>query len=141
MRNSLEVFEPSPARGQPAQVSNLLRTAIQCFFNVDQLPEWSLRGFSIDCYTVNGGGPSVYAQSQIHLHVKRHSSFYLWKIVLPLLLSSFSSFFFDLDNLSDRNATSLTMFLATAALLFVGQFNNSSEASLETTPDTVMLFL
>ena len=48
--------------------------------------------------------------------------YYAWKITLPMLtctLFCFSSLFFETDNLTDRNATSATMFLATMALLYV----------------------
>eukprot|EP00045_Choanoeca_perplexa_P006269 m.53337 g.53337 ORF g.53337 m.53337 type:complete len:454 (+) comp13552_c0_seq2:168-1529(+) len=96
--------------------------AARCFFDIDAIPEFVLRGFSFDTWCMRGGGPNEFAQMFVYLHVKRMSSYYMWKIVLPLFLSTllcFSAFFFELDNLSDRNATSLTMFLATAALLYV----------------------
>ncbi|EDQ84226.1 uncharacterized protein MONBRDRAFT_39352 [Monosiga brevicollis MX1] len=96
--------------------------ATKLFFDPEFVAEWTIRGHSIDGYELMGGNSIPYSHMLIHLHLQRRSSFYLWKLVLPLFLSTvfcFSSFFFEPDNLSDRNATSLTMFLATAALLFV----------------------
>uniref|UniRef100_A0A0G4HUB3 Neurotransmitter-gated ion-channel ligand-binding domain-containing protein n=1 Tax=Chromera velia CCMP2878 TaxID=1169474 RepID=A0A0G4HUB3_9ALVE len=97
-------------------------SSVKCFFSKESVAEWELRGFSVDCFVSRGGNGVNYSDTKLLLHLRRRSSFYIWKIVLPLVLSTafcFSSFFFETENLTDRNATSLTMFLTTAAVLFV----------------------
>ena len=59
---------------------------------------------------------------QIQLHLKRHVNFYFFKVVFPLLLITclnFMGFFLEDDNLGERLAHNITLFLSALALLYV----------------------
>ena len=97
-------------------------TSVKCFFDIDALGEFDLKGYSLDFYTSLGGNGVHYTHVDLHLHLVRRPVYYLWKITLPILLTtilSFSSLLFDRDEIADRINTSATMFLTTMALLFV----------------------
>ena len=69
-----------------------------------------------------GGNGVMYAHAALCLHLVREPGFYLWKIVMPIFLTTaicFSSLLFQNDELEARISTSATMFLTTMALLFV----------------------
>jgi hypothetical protein len=94
----------------------------KCFFDIESLGEFELKGFSIDCYNQMGGNGIPYAHAALNLHLVREPDYYLWKIVMPIFLTTaicFSSLLFANDALADRINTSATMFLTTMALLFV----------------------
>jgi hypothetical protein len=79
-------------------------------------------GFSCEAYEEVGGNGVEYSRYNLFLHISRLWSYYAWKIVLPLCISTafcFTAFLYELDDLSNRNGTSVTMFLATSALLYV----------------------
>ena len=88
-----------------------------------EILEWELIGIS-SCIMENEPYPSGEEETYLHVdfHVARKSSFYFWKALLPLYLLTglaFSAFFFETDNLSDRNQTVATYFLAAFAMLYV----------------------
>ena len=57
---------------------------------------------------------------QIRLNVKRQISFYFFKVVLPLMLITCLNFMgFSLDNLGERLANNVSLFLSALALLYV----------------------
>jgi hypothetical protein len=94
----------------------------KCFFDIAALGEFHLKGFSVDCYNQMGGNGIPYAHAALSLHLVREPDYYLWKIVLPIFLTTgicFSSMAFEIASLNDRINTSATMFLTTMALLFV----------------------
>ena len=94
----------------------------KCFFDIDSLGEFELKGFSIETYNRMGGNGVPYARCRLHLHLVREPDYYLWKIVMPIFLTTticFSSMLFANTALADRINTSATMFLTTMALLFV----------------------
>jgi len=69
-----------------------------------------------------GGNAAEYSHYHLQLHMERQWLYYGWKIVLPLVICTLfcmSSFLFHVDDLEARNNTSVTMFLATSALLYV----------------------
>ena len=59
----------------------------------------------------------------LNLHMSRHSSYYVWKALLPLYLvtalADASVFEFEPENLSDRMNIVSTFFLAAFAMLYV----------------------
>ena len=55
----------------------------------------------------------------IKIYMKRQTSFYLFKVVLPLILITFLNFMgFSLDTLGDRLSHNVTLFLSAMALLY-----------------------
>ena len=54
----------------------------KCFFDIDSLGEFELKGFSVDCYNQMGGNGIMYAHAALHLHLVREPDYYLWKIVM-----------------------------------------------------------
>lgn len=88
-----------------------------------RIAEWTLHGVSCSIETLP---PDQNGQEEIEVklryHVSRRASFYFWKALLPLYLLtvlSFSSFEFDVLDLSSRNDTTSTYFLAAFAMLYV----------------------
>lgn len=87
------------------------------------LNEWSLHGVStkIDNYV----DPAKYlGMTDLHIaiHISRSAGYYFWKALLPLYLLtivSFTTFEFEVDDLSSRNDTVSTHFLAAFAMLYV----------------------
>jgi len=98
-------------------------TSVNFFFDVfKELDEWLVHGFTTEAYETVGGNGIEYSWYKVHLHVSRRWAFYAWKIILPLFICTIfcmSAFFFEVNELEARNNTSVTMFLATAALLYV----------------------
>eukprot|EP00039_Didymoeca_costata_P025946 m.14580 g.14580 ORF g.14580 m.14580 type:complete len:377 (-) comp5145_c0_seq1:246-1376(-) len=85
--------------------------------------EWQLHGIEVE---VIEKPPN--AQGEIHIscdllfHLSRKASYYFWKALMPLYLLtilSLSTFYFEVDNLSDRISTVSTFFLAAFAMLYV----------------------
>mgnify|MGYP003683914619 CR=1 FL=1 len=97
--------------------------SVQTFFDVTaEIDEWHVSGFSIEAYEITGGNSIEYSEYHLFVHVARRWRYYAYKIVLPLTISTafcMSAFLYDADDLSNRNGTSVTMFLATSALLYV----------------------
>ena len=95
----------------------------QCFFDVfTWVDEWSVGGFSIEAYETVGGNGVEYSECHLYLHVARRWTYYAWKIVLPLCICTafcLTAFLYEAEDLANRNGISVTMFLATSALLFV----------------------
>jgi hypothetical protein len=87
------------------------------------IAEWDLHGVSsrIEELPINASG-AYQTKVTLDFHVSRKAAYYFWKALLPLYLLtvlSFSTFEFECDNLSDRNATVATYFLAAFAMLYV----------------------
>jgi len=99
------------------------RTGVNFFFDVfDDLEEWEIEGFDCVGFENTGGNGMEYSMLKLHIHARRRWGYYVWKIGLPLVASTMfcmSSFIFDISELEARNNISVTMFLATAALLYV----------------------
>jgi len=99
------------------------QTSVRFFFSIfETLSEWQLRGFSKMAWESVGGIPTPFSKIKVTLHMTRNYSYYAWKIVLPLLICTlfcFASFAFVPSEIEARTAISTTMFLATAALLYV----------------------
>lgn len=97
--------------------------SVQTFFDVGRdVDEWHIGGFSIEAYEMVGGNSIEYSTLHVYLHVARRWQYYGYKIVLPLCISTafcLTAFLYDADDLANRNGTSVTMFLATSALLYV----------------------
>mmetsp|Transcript_42702 Transcript_42702/g.109304 ORF Transcript_42702/g.109304 Transcript_42702/m.109304 type:complete len:492 (-) Transcript_42702:1095-2570(-) len=105
------------------ETAKLESTSVQFFFDVfKELDEWLVHGFSTEAFENVGGNGMEYSWYKVHVHVTRRWAFYVWKIILPLFICTIfcmSSFLFEVSELEARNSTSVTMFLATAALLYV----------------------
>ena len=100
------------------------RASVRFFFDVGaDVPEWDMRGFSKLCYEAVGGIPNwPFTHCNITLHMTRRWQFYAWKVILPLLICTvfdFCVFALPPDDLLDRSSISITLFLATSALLYV----------------------
>jgi len=86
--------------------------------------EWEIQGLSskIEDLPLEYGHGHEVTSVVLAFHVSRKSAYYFWKALLPLYLLtvlSMSTFHFETDNLSDRNATISTYFLAAFAMLYV----------------------
>lgn len=130
---------PSPAEPEPLRDAQPLCTlhhgphivsgslcagrSVRFFFSIfETLSEWQLRGFSKMAWESVGGIPTPFSKIKVTLHMTRNYSYYAWKIVLPLLICTlfcFASFAFVPSEIEARVGISTTMFLATAALLYV----------------------
>lgn len=98
---------------------SLESTSVNFFFDVfKDLDEWLMHGFTTGAFETVGGNGIEYSWYKVHLHVTRRWGFYVWKIILPLFITTIfclSAFLFDIDNLDSRNGTSVTMFLGEAS--------------------------
>ena len=87
------------------------------------IAEWALHGVSTRI--VEHPAAAVgYEKTDVNIsfHVSRKSSYYFHKALLPLyllMLLSFNTFAFDTDDLSNRNSSIQTCFLAGYAMLYV----------------------
>jgi len=99
------------------------RSSVKFFFDVKQeLAEWHMLGFSKNYFESVGGIPTAFSKCVLTMHMARRPQFYAWKVVLPLFICTvfcFSAFALDTSALVDRTNISLTLFLATSALLYV----------------------
>ena len=89
-----------------------------------KLQEWDFHGISTRLYSDPPHPTAGYEQSFVVVcaHMSRKSKFYFWKAVIPLyflIFLSTTTFSFEVSNLSDRNATISTYFLACFAMLYV----------------------
>jgi len=87
------------------------------------ISEWELRGVSAE---LEAGPPSSFGTSservRLSIHVSRKYAFYFWKALLPLYMLTalnLTALAFEVDDLSDRIATTATFFLAAFAMLYV----------------------
>lgn len=87
------------------------------------IAEWTLHGVStvIENYVDPADGLGM-ADLHIAVHISRGAAYYFWKALMPLYLLtilSFTTFEFEVDDLSSRNDTVSTYFLAAFAMLYV----------------------
>eukprot|EP00924_Labyrinthula_sp_SR-Ha-C_P015964 snap_masked-scaffold_4-processed-gene-14.13-mRNA-1 protein AED:1.00 eAED:1.00 QI:0/0/0/0/1/1/2/0/476 len=98
------------------------KSSLKFFYDVKATPEFDIVGYSLDPYTGIGGNGVHYCNFDVHLHIRRRPSYYIWKTVMPLVFTtifSFTCFFFDIFELEARSNTAQTTLLTTVALLFV----------------------
>jgi len=119
-----------------------MENAIQFFYNVFETTEWSVNGFSMDFFENIGGNGVKYTHCNAMIHIQRRPLFYMWKLVLPLFLTTafaFGSFFFTTDELEARANAAATTLLTTVALIYVLS-NELPKTNYQTLIDWFLVF-
>ena len=87
-----------------------------------EITDWHMNGWSMSSYDDTGGDGVTRSVIIMWIHADRMSGYYIWKVVVPLwcvCVLNWSLFLYDVGNLDSRVNCCITMFLATAALLYV----------------------
>lgn len=87
-----------------------------------EITDWHLNGWSMCSYDDCGGDRVTRSVIIMWIHAERMSGYYIWKVVVPLwcvCVLNWSLFLYDVGDLDARVNCCITMFLATAALLYV----------------------
>jgi len=119
-----------------------VESSVQFFYNVFETPEWDVNGFSLDFFESMGGNGVMYTHCVLSIHIRRRPLFYIWKLVLPLFLTTafaFGSFFFDVNELEARSNTAATTLLTTVALIYVLS-NELPKTNYQTLIDWFLVF-
>ena len=93
-------------------------------FNTNfEIEEWITESVHADFTSIlEPGTKSNFSTFSFEIEVTRHAGFYLWKVILPILIVviiSFSVFWMDVNNLSDRMFVSMTGLLTSVAYQFI----------------------
>lgn len=91
------------------------------FQSFSSLAQWHLTGFHSELLTAPTYGGLTVPEAKFEIDVTRRSSFYLWKVFLPLLLMVFLSwavFWIEADDLSNQVQVAVTTILTVIAFAF-----------------------
>jgi hypothetical protein len=91
------------------------------FQSFSSLAQWHLTGLHSELLTAPTYGGLTVAEARFEIGVTRRSSFYLWKVFLPLLLMVFLSwavFWIEADDLSNQVQVAVTTILTVIAFAF-----------------------
>lgn len=96
---------------------------VKCFYDIFETPEFDINGWSLDMFRSYTGGNNVsYATCHLRIHMSRRPYYYIRNILVPIMLTTtlaFTAFFYDIDQLEERNNGTATTFLTTVAFLYV----------------------
>ncbi len=91
------------------------------FKTYSSLAQWHLTGLHSEVLTAPTYGGQTTPEARFEIDVSRRSSFYLWKVFLPLLLMVFLSwavFWIEADDLSNQIQVAVTTILTVIAFAF-----------------------
>jgi hypothetical protein len=106
------------------QVGGATGTGLNLMTWSGEIVEWDLHGIAAQFVSNDGKAVVGGAMTRLSLVfvISRQTSYYFWKVILPLYLVtalSFTAFHFDTEDLVNRSALTSSYFLAAFAMLYV----------------------